>query len=297
MFIDEALAEQITDHLRMLVVAFGLIVVTVGIAWQRGFFCKPAPFYVPIQGKNVLQGFLFFTVAEILLVPALFVVLDTLIEGKDPGSSLHRPEIQRWLNSAIVLGGGAAVWVAFLHLPRSQRRLIWGNSKYWYKDLFVGIATWFVSYPIVLAIDQMIAIATLLLFQQPQVDQVAVKHLKSSLADPVLFGLVVMSITTIVPVVEEFLFRALLQSWLKEKLPNRIWAVMVTSLIFAFFHFSSSQGISNIELLFSLFILSCFLGFIYEKQQSLWAPIGLHAFFNTMSILMIINTEQTHNPG
>ena len=63
---------------------------------------------------------------------------------------------------------------------------------------------------------------------------------------------------------------------------------MIASLIFAAFHFSTSQGLNNIELLVSLFVLSCFLGFLYERQESLLASMALHATFNAISILAIL---------
>jgi uncharacterized protein len=65
-------------------------------------------------------------------------------------------------------------------------------------------------------------------------------------------------------------------------------SILLASLIFAFFHFSYSQGIDNIEVITSLFVFSCFLGFVYERQQSLWASVGLHALFNAISVVLIV---------
>ncbi|MBI3211827.1 MAG: CPBP family intramembrane metalloprotease [Simkania negevensis] len=50
------------------------------------------------------------------------------------------------------------------------------------------------------------------------------------------------------------------------------------------FHLSSSQGVGNI----SLFIFALYLGFLYEKQCSLFASIALHMTFNSISVIRIL---------
>jgi membrane protease YdiL (CAAX protease family) len=65
-------------------------------------------------------------------------------------------------------------------------------------------------------------------------------------------------------------------------------AILLTSLAFALFHYSGSQEIGNVSLIASLFTFALFLGFIYEKQSSLFASIGLHMTFNLASALRIL---------
>jgi membrane protease YdiL (CAAX protease family) len=104
--------------------------------------------------------------------------------------------------------------------------------------------------------------------------------------NPVLFPIIVILISIVVPVLEELLFRGCLQSWISQKL-GKIKAILITSIVFALFHFSRSQGLSNLELFAALFVLSCYLGYLYERQQSLLAPIALHSIFNAISISML----------
>ena len=103
----------------------------------------------------------------------------------------------------------------------------------------------------------------------------------------ILFIAMAPAVIILVPITEEFLFRGLLQSWLKQKLRSPLCSILFSSGIFVFFHYSSQLGLSNIPLLSSLFVLSCMLGYLYERQHSLWAPIGLHCFFNFMSLLLL----------
>ena len=78
-----------------------------------------------------------------------------------------------------------------------------------------------------------------------------------------------------------------MQSWFKERLGPKA-AILIAALCFACFHLAPSQGAGNISVAISLFTFACFLGFIYERQGSLYAPIALHMTFNTVSALRIL---------
>ena len=127
-----------------------------------------------------------------------------------------------------------------------------------------------------------------------QIDQVAVKNLKSILSYPLLLTSTIGVIVIMVPLAEEMLFRGFFQNWIIQRI-GRFKGILVTSLLFAGFHFSISQGWANVELLLSLFVLSCYLGFIYERQRSLWAAAGLHMAFNAFSVGIILLQDQTNS--
>ena len=122
--------------------------------------------------------------------------------------------------------------------------------------------------------------------------------LDQHLAKPEQWVLFVMA-STIAPLAEEVFFRGLLQTSLiqfgwglvipqfmpAESLPGRYrpgnlqrWAaIVVTSLLFANVHATDHGPV--------LFLLSIAIGYIYERTGNLWAPITLHAVFNTVQIL------------
>jgi len=157
----------------------------------------------------------------------------------------------------------------------------------WVKDLGMGVITWCVAFPIVATLGELFdwLIYGVLKFQQH--DQLAIRYLKNSFNSPLSLSLALFTIIVSAPFIEEFLFRGCLQNWLKRHLGFKA-AILVTSFFFACFHFSVSQGAGNISLFLSLLIFACFLGFLYEKQRSLFASIGLHMTFNLISAFRLI---------
>ncbi len=286
---EKALAKEIAERLSIVLNAFLFALLANIVAWWKGFFQKPLFSSSLIKGENVLSGFAAFLLAQVIIMPILIIISFAFIYGQDFNMTTLNEVAKGWLNLLTLLGGFLGVSIVFWNLRLDQRREIWGDYSKWYYHLFMGILTWFISFPVVVMINQLISISILFIFRQLPTDQVVARNLKAIVFDPPLFWATIFVISCLVPLVEECLFRGFLQSWLKSKIKRVGWAIVGTSLIFALFHYSVLQGISNIELLCSLFVLSCFLGFLYERQRSLWAPIGLHGFFNAMGVMMIIN--------
>ena len=80
------------------------------------------------------------------------------------------------------------------------------------------------------------------------------------------------------PILEEFLFRGYLYNKLKI-FYNKKTAVILTSIIFALFHLNLCQMIYA-------FIFGIFLALIYDKYQTLKAPIIMHISANTLILLI-----------
>jgi membrane protease YdiL (CAAX protease family) len=92
--------------------------------------------------------------------------------------------------------------------------------------------------------------------------------------------LVFLSLVVMPPIVEEIMFRGFLYSGLKKALP-KIWAVLITSVIFASPHLLESSGggllwVAGID----TFVLSLVLIWLREKTGRLYASMGLHALKN-----------------
>jgi membrane protease YdiL (CAAX protease family) len=269
--------------------ALGIGMLTLGIARRQGLLKPFCASYLPlIRGINVLKGFGFFIFMEVFFVPACITLVFALIAENSEHMMFVNQNTKGWFNLLIIIGGFGGVFVAYVGLTAEQRQQLWQQtSDPWYHNVGIGIASWFVCYPFVVAFSQVVSIAIWHFSYQFFNEQIAVTHLRSTLSNPLLFAATASAVVILVPITEEFLFRGLLQNWLKRKFHYAPAAVIISSLVFALFHYSSSQGVTNIELLSSLFLLSCVIGFIYERQRSLWAPIGLHSFFNLMSLLMI----------
>jgi membrane protease YdiL (CAAX protease family) len=142
-------------------------------------------------------------------------------------------------------------------------------------------------YPVAVAA---VGIMNFLLFycvgHEPREEQVAVILLKNLPRTSPLFSIALLFALGVVPVVEEFLFRGFIQNYLVRFCSYR-GAIFLTSLIFSFFHYSSSQGFMNISLLLGLCITSLFIGAVYVRYGSIWTAIGLHAMFNAISMLFL----------
>lgn len=98
-------------------------------------------------------------------------------------------------------------------------------------------------------------------------------------------GLVV-AVVVVAPLVEEAVYRGLVQSALAESLgPRRRWlAVVIASAVFAVIHL----GAVTWHALPALFVLAVILGWLYERTGSLWPSIILHAGFNAFNVAMVL---------
>ena len=95
-------------------------------------------------------------------------------------------------------------------------------------------------------------------------------------SQPVLRALMFVFLILIAPVFEEMLFRGMLQSVIRGLTPRPWEAIVITSVFFAVSHPWTHLP--------ALFVLSCCMGYAYEKSGSLLRPIFIHALFNAASI-------------
>jgi membrane protease YdiL (CAAX protease family) len=82
----------------------------------------------------------------------------------------------------------------------------------------------------------------------------------------------------IAPIIEELLFRGLLQSTLRSLGYGPWLSIAIGSFFFVLFHAAPSHWPA-------LFVLSMSLGYSYERSGSLLRPIFIHAIFNVTSVL------------
>ncbi len=83
-------------------------------------------------------------------------------------------------------------------------------------------------------------------------------------------------VVLIVPVFEEVLFRGFLQSMVRGYVQRPWAAIALTSLIFTSLHPSTHW--------LGVFMLSCGMGYAYERSGSLFRSIFMHVFFNGISM-------------
>ncbi len=103
--------------------------------------------------------------------------------------------------------------------------------------------------------------------------------------DPPAVVLVVLSAVVVAPVVEEFLFRRVLQGWLLRRFPGSegLTAVALQALAFGIAH--AGQGLAPVPLT----ILGIVLGWLTLRTGTLLPGILLHALFNAVSIALVLS--------
>ncbi|MCE5295027.1 MAG: CPBP family intramembrane metalloprotease [Chlamydiales bacterium] len=267
-------------------VVLALIAVSMSVAiWKWRLYELPAQETLEsdkIALMTPLIGFLLF-VSACAFVPAW---VTKLIHYTDTHG--HSSFSQRESDSFSQL---AALFCAFLLLmgfnfilPKAVRDRIWGMRSI--VPFLKGVLYCLIAYPVVMTIVQGIHMIVECFGVLPVHEQVALSQLKNIQNYPWLFWSFAVAIVTLIPLIEEYLFRGLLQNYFMNYFGAR-FAIIITSILFALFHYSALQGATNIELMVGLFIYSYFIGLFYVRERSLWTSIAMHATFNALTIFIM----------
>jgi membrane protease YdiL (CAAX protease family) len=228
-----------------------------------------------------------------LFLPFLVWLLGPL--SLQPTILLVTGPVQGWRlafvsNLAMCLGFLAAVAVSLLLVHQDFVRGVkgWGlRPRTIPRDFGVALVDLLAVWPLVLAMIVLVMTAGKILrgpsYQIPRHEELELLTTTTHLS---LRVLVIILAVVVAPLVEEILFRGLLQTMIRSYL-NRPWLViMITSVLFARVH-------QNAEHWPALFVLAMGLGYAYEKSGSLWQPIFMHALFNGLTIASVL----TEPPG
>lgn len=276
-----------------IILIFGLVgAFFLSTAKKKGFFVSPYPATRQpnkIHWKSALIFFAIYFGMMLVVLPIFILFLRKLDQRFHFGEALS------------FLFGGAQLFallstflLIFLYAkrncPLSILKILKEHTSYSKSigyDFFLGVITWIWSFPIVVVIGQVTDLFLYYLFHFEGYEQVAIRYLKNTLHSPFLLGIALFSILIAAPFLEEFLFRGCLQTMFRQWM-GRSKAIFSSALSFSLFHFSFSQGLGNISLLLSLFAFALVLGWIYERQASLFASIGLHMTFNIVTTIRIL---------
>jgi membrane protease YdiL (CAAX protease family) len=83
------------------------------------------------------------------------------------------------------------------------------------------------------------------------------------------------------PVIEELLFRGFIQPAIRTNF-GKLKAIFISGLLFATVHL-------NAYVFLQIFILGLLLAYLFEKTGSLIAPISVHIFHNTATLVFLIS--------
>lgn len=280
----------IREHLELILFFGCLAIVTFWIAWSKGFFYlkKKPTLSKQLSFKTVLIVFAIYLGVSFVIAPLLSRLLHSNAHFSEKAAFATVAWVQ-FLTLLLIL---LLLGLFCLTYDKTEVKRIWKDRSYFppssiLYDIRFGARTWLVGFPFVVVIGQICDLLLFILFGYENYEQVAVRYLKMALNFPSLLPFALFTILVAAPLLEEFLFRGILQTWFRQRLGQKA-AIALASLCFALFHLAPSQGLGNISLAVSLFAFACFLGFIYERQGSLFAPISLHMSFNAISAFRIL---------
>jgi len=196
---------------------------------------------------------------------------------------------QQWLVKNMIMGWGGLLasacfmLIAGLTFVRGYKGLGLGVRRI-HRDLASAVAVLFTIWPVVLA---MIALTQRIGkgIQGPdyQMDQHQELELLVNHPEwPLTLSVVVIAVI-VAPLVEELLFRGILQTLLRSYVGRPWLGVFVCAGLFASVH-------ANPEHMPALFVLGIGMGYAYEKSGSLWRPIFIHALFNGTTVASYLLT-------
>jgi uncharacterized protein len=268
-------------------ILFGLFAFLINsIAYAKGFFhLKEKKEATPLPSfSSVILATCIFSGLAYLLSSPLMKALTKLFQNK--------VEVVAWgtllLNMFILYG---LIWVG-LKEEKNFFKLLFKGEKSALFNIGLGILTWFIAFPVVQFAESILNFILTYFFNITTLpDQVALQLLKMVSTKSSLIA-ILLAIVVVAPIMEELFFRGFIQQWLKRYF-NIKNSIFITGLIFAIFHFSISQKWHNLSIIAAIFVFSCFLSFIYEKEKSLLAPIALHSTFNGINALLflLLNTH------
>jgi membrane protease YdiL (CAAX protease family) len=185
--------------------------------------------------------------------------------------------------SAIITG-----FIVILLVRRSFARSLKGfglNPKKAFRDLGAAVVTIWAVQPILMAvllltteIGKFIVGPDYIIEQHQELKTITTYSAAGGLAAYLLIISVFVSAVLIAPIIEELLFRGLLQSTFRSLGYGPWVSIAICSFFFVLFHAAPSHWPA-------LFVLSMSLGYSYERSGSLLRPIFIHAIFNATSVI------------
>jgi len=142
----------------------------------------------------------------------------------------------------------------------------------------------FTAVPMVLGISNAVVLVLRAMGEQPEPLAHDLLEVIRGAGPAVLAGFVV-AVVVLAPLLEELIFRAGVQTALLAWLgPGRRWLViLLAAVLFTAIHSSVAA-----HALPGLLALSVLLGWLYERSGSIWPCVAVHAVFNGLNVLAVV---------
>ena len=260
-------------------IVIGLIAIGLFV-WRRWYRLNSAPSrpvaFTPIEGLA-----LFLVMFSIAALGALAANKIFNIVPPEEGSLLSLADLAKSSSGAYVAQGLVALVFAWLVIKAGKA----ATNNRWpiARAVLLGVGGLIVFLPIVGLVGWISGQISLLITNQPP-DPIAHTTLSQLIESPQDVWFFTMSALVLIgaPLMEEILYRGLLQQIAIQLGISRWQSIVGVSVIFAAMHFGAVEG----SALPTLFVLSLGFGWVYEKTGRLWAPIVMHSLFNLTNIVL-----------
>lgn len=205
-----------------------------------------------------------------------------------PADDLQGLVMRLGLSTAPLAAGVLTLWVMFA--PRAgcgSRGQTAGATSNAARNALRGLGLFAMTVPILLvlgaAASWMVSVATGQ--APPGIAHATLSMIVTRRDDPWVWALVAMVVIA-VPVMEEVLYRGLLQTALVQLTGSTWMGIGITSVAFVAVHFGSVPPAQFAFAVVPLGVLSVSMGIALERTRSLAAPIVMHVLFNASNVLV-----------
>lgn len=245
-----------------------------------------------------------------LILPDILVGFGLMVVGGSLGQMLLQQGIfgplpeEEQVVSTTVIGGKVLLAQAAGQLPpvlyflgramwhRRGLRRVGVIPRKPMRDLCWGVVGLFAAVPLVMGSIMMVQVVSALLGHEAPVIGHDMLNMLIESDSALGSALIIISAVLIAPVLEEVIFRGLMQSVLVEWFGQSMrWGVvLVTATVFALVHVGSVPPAAMAQVIFGLLVFGVILGWLYERTGSLWPSIIVHIGFNALNVIVALST-------
>ena len=234
---------------------------------------KPFPRLLPSVGWIVLYFVLQLVVTAIVIAVAIAAQhIGESTAAIDPDIGAKNPMLIIW---GLVVSAAVQLGLMWFYLRKGDRAEVLGLTHF--GKISIGKTSMIAVGALLLASTLNYVYATYVISGMPMQDEMA-KLLASIPRTPINIAVGLLAITVVAPLIEELLFRGLLQNALMHHVPA--WAaIALSALLFSVVHL-------QLYAMPALMALGAAFGFIYYKTGSLRMTIVLHMINNMLALVL-----------
>ncbi|MGQ3684159.1 MAG: lysostaphin resistance A-like protein [Candidatus Loosdrechtia sp.] len=234
--------------------------------------------------KDAVKVFFAYMILMFIGMPLMIQIIQTVA-----GYDLHRAFGDRGMILFLSFFINTLICVYIFYLVMAEYRqsvdaLGLSLVNAW-ENIRQGIKAYLITIPFILIAGYLVNLIASYYGAEPEIQEV-VKWVLEEKSPFILISLVFFGIV-IAPVIEEVLFRGFLQPALRNTFGSR-YAILTTAFLFATVHM-------DLFAFLQIFILGILLGYVYEKTQTLIAPIVVHILHNSLTLIFLLYVRYFSN--